>query len=142
MTNVVYENGDSNISITWTSSDINNTEGIVRFIVEYGIAINNVEYSQRRTFDYINSLIFNDGSATLKFNVIIDGLSNNVTQTPDTRTNSYIMQIYAESSLGFTNGEDKVKLQDLIFTDIFEEVQVPRRVRPKTIPSVIAELRT
>ena len=142
LTNVVYENGDSNISITWTSSDINNTEGIVRFIVEYGIAINNVEYSQRRTFDYINSLIFNDGSATLKFNVIIDGLSNNVTQTPDTRTNSYIMQIYAESSLGFTNGEDKVKLQDLIFTDIFEEVQVPRRVRPKTIPSVIAELRT
>ena len=142
LTNVVYENGDSNISITWTSSDITNTEGIIRFIVEYGIAINNVEYSQRRTFDYINSILFNDGSTTLKFNVIINGLSNNVTQTPDTRTNSYIMQIYAESSLGFTNGEDKVKLQDLIFTDIFEEVQVPRRVRPKTIPSVIAELRT
>jgi len=142
LTNVVYENGDSNISITWTSSDINNTEGIIRFIVEYGIAINNVEYSQRRTFDYINSILFNDGSTTLKFNVIIDGLSNNVTQTPDTRTNSYIMQIYAESSLGFTNGEDKVKLQDSIFTDIFEGFSVPRRVRPKTIPYVIEELRT
>jgi hypothetical protein len=142
LTNVVYENGDSNISITWTSSDINNTEGIIRFIVEYGIAINNMEYSQRRTFDYINSILFNDGSTTLTFNVIIDGLSNNVTQTPDTRTNSYIMQIYAESSLGFTNGEDKVKLQDSIFTDIFEGFSVPRRVRPKTIPYVIEELRT
>jgi len=142
LANVVYENGDSNISITWTSSDINNTEGIVRFIVEYGIAVNNEEYLQRRTFDYINSIIFNDSRTTLYFNVIVDGLSNNVTQTPDTRTNSYIMKIYAESSLGFTNGEDRVKLQDLIFTDIFEEVQVPRRVRPKTTPSVISEVRT
>ena len=142
LSNVEYKNGDSNISISWTSSDINNTEGIIRFIVEYGIAVNDTEYSQRQTFDYANSLVFNDGSTTTNFNVIVNGLNNNVTQRPDTRTNSYIMKIYAESSLGFTNEENKVKLQDLQFTDIFEGVLVPRRIRPKKIPNVIDELRT
>lgn len=142
LSNVEYKNGDSSISITWNSSDLTNTEGIIRFIVEYGIATNSMEYSQRITFDYINSLIFNDGSTSLYFNVIINGLSNNVPQAPDTRSNSYIMKIYAESSLGFTNEENKVKLQDLVYTDIFEGILVPRRIRPKTIPDVIQELRT
>lgn len=141
LSNVVYTNGDSNISITWTSSDINNIEGIIRYIVDYDIAVNDSVYSQRQTFDYANSVVFNDGSTTINFNVIIIGLNNNVSQRPDTRTNSYIMKIYAESSLGFTNEENKVKLQDLPdLVDIFEGLTVPRRVRPRTTPSVIAEL--
>ncbi len=143
LSNVEYTNGDSNVSIKWTSSDINNTEGIIRFIVDYDIAVNESVYSQRQTFDYTNCVVFNDGSTTVNFNVIVIGLSNNVSQRPDLHTNSYIMKIYAESSLGFTNEENKVKLQDLLqFTDIFEGVSVPRRVRPKTIPSLIAEIRT
>jgi len=143
LSNVEYTNGDSNVSIKWTSSDINNTEGIIRFIVDYDIAVNESVYSQQQTFDYANCVVFNDGSTTVNFNVIVTGLNNNVTQRPDSRTNSYIMKIYAESSLGFTNEENKVKLQDLLqFTDIFEGVPVPRRVRPKTIPSLITELRT
>lgn len=143
LSNVAYTNGDGNISITWTSSDINNTEGIIRYIVDYDIAVNDSVYSQRQTFDYANSIVFNDGSRTVNFNVIVIGLNNNVSQRPDTHTNSYIMKIYAESSLGFTNEENKVKLQDLRdLVDIFEGLPVPRRVRPKTTPSVIVELRT
>lgn len=142
LSNVEYTPGDNNISIKWSSSNINNTEGIIRFIVDYDIAINDTVYSQRQTFDYINSVVFNDLSTTIKFNVIVTGLNNNVTQLPDTRTNSYNMKIYAESSVGFTNEENKVKLQFLQFTDIFEGLPVPRVVRPRAIPTVISEIRS
>ena len=141
--NVTYTNLDNAVSITWTSSDINNTEErIIRFIVDYDIATNDTVYSQRQTFDYINSLVFNDGSTTVYFNIVIVGLNNNVTERPDTRTNSYNMKIYAENSIGFTNEENKVKLQqDVQITDVFETLPVTRRVRPRTIPAIISEIR-
>ena len=143
LTNVKYTNVDSAVSITWTSSDINNTEErIIRFIVDYDIATNDTVYSQRQTFDYINSLVFNDGSTTVYFNIVIVGLNNNVTERPDTRTNSYNMKIYAENSIGFTNEENKVKLQQVLtLSDPFETLTVPRRVRPRTIPAIISEIR-
>jgi hypothetical protein len=143
LTNVKYTNLDSAVSITWTSSDINNTEEqIIRFIVDYDIATNNTVYSQRQTFDYINSILFNDGSTTVNFNVVVVGLSNNLLERPDTRTNSYNMKIYAENLVGFTNEESKVKLQDdLTLSDAFETLTVTRVVRPRTIPSIISELR-
>lgn len=142
LTNVEYTNGDSSISIKWSSSNINNTENILRFIVDYDIAINDTVYSQRQTFDYINSVVFNDGSTTVNFNVIVVGLKNNVVERPDTQTNSYIMKIYAESSVGFTNDENRVKLQEpTTFTDVFETLTVPRILRPRTTPSIISEIR-
>lgn len=145
LSNVEYTNSNSSVIINWTSTDINNTEDrILRFIVDYDIATaNSVHvYSQRQTFDYLNSIVFNDGSTTVNFSVTVTGLENNVTQRPDSRTNSYVMRIYAESSIGLTNEESKVKLQDLSYTDIFEGVSVPRVVRPRTTPSVISEIRT
>jgi Fibronectin type III domain len=145
MTNVEYINGDSSISIKWSGSDINNTEGIIRFIVEYDIVVSdiNLVYSQRQTFDYVNSVIFNDGSTNVTFNVIVTGLNNNVPQRPDSRTNSYVMRIYAENSVGFTNNENKTNLHDINDKfDIFEGLTVPRVLRPRTTPSIIAELRT
>ena len=144
MTNVEYINGDSSISIKWSGSDINNEEGIIRFIVEYDIAVSdiNIVYSQRQTFDYVNSVVFNDGSTNVTFNVIVTGLNNNVPQRPDSRTNSYVMRIYAENFVGFTNNENKVILHELSFTDMFEGLIVPRVVRPRTSPSVITEIRT
>jgi hypothetical protein len=143
LTNVKYTNLDSAVSITWTSSDINNTEErIIRFIVDYDIATNDTVYSQRQTFDYINSVVFNDGSTTVSFNVVVISLNNNVIERPDTRTNSYNMKIYAENPVGFTNEENKVKLQqELTLTDAFETLPVPRRVRPRTIPAIISEIR-
>ena len=74
---------------------------------------------------------------------MIVGLNNNVVERPDTRTNSYNMKIYAENSIGFTNEENKVKLdQDIQITDVFETLtDVPRRVRPRTIPTIISEIR-
>ena len=143
--NVEYINSDSAVYIKWTSTDINNTEDrIVRFIVDYDIATDNsvYVYSQRQTFDYLNSIVFNDGSTTVNFSVVVTGLENNVTQRPDSRTNSYVMRIYAESSIGLTNEESKVKLQDLSYTDIIEGISVTRVVRPRTTPSVNSEIRT
>jgi hypothetical protein len=141
--NVTYTNLDSAVSITWSSSDINNTkERIIRFIVDYDIATNDTVYSQRQTFEYLNSVLFNDGSTNVTFNVVVVGLNNNLVERPDTRTNSYNMKIYAENSIGFTNEENKVKLQDdLTLTDAFEYLTVPRRVRPRTIPDIISEIR-
>ena len=141
--NVTYTNLDSAVSITWSSSDINNTEErIIRFIVDYDIATNDTVYSQRQTFEYLNSVLFNDGSTNVSFNVVVVGLNNNVVERPDTRTNSYNMKIYAENSIGFTNEENKVKLQqEITLTDAFETLTVPRRVRPRTIPAIISEIR-
>jgi hypothetical protein len=145
LSNVEYTNADSAVYIKWTSTDINKTEDrILRFIVDYDIATNNSVhvYSQRQTFDYLNSVVFNDGSTTVNFSIVVGGLQNNVTQRPDPRTNSYVMRIYAESSIGLTNESSKVKLQDLSYTDIFEGISVTRVVRPRTTPSVISEIRT
>jgi hypothetical protein len=52
------------------------------------------------------------------------------------------MKIYAENSVGFTNEQDKVKLHDglLRFDDIYENVTVPRVVRPMAIPSIVSEV--
>jgi hypothetical protein len=146
LANVEYINGDSNVSIKWSGTNINNTEGIIRFIVDYDVAsvsgINQTVYTQRQTFDYVNSVLFNDGSTKVLFNVIVSGLNNNVPERPDSRTNSYVMRVYAENSVGFTNNENKVILHELSFTDMFEGLIVPRVVRPRTSPSVITEIRT
>ena len=137
-----YINGDSNVSIKWSRTDINNTEGIIRFIVEYDIALYPDRYSQRQSFDYVNSVVFNDGSTNVTFNVIVTGLNNNVTELPDPRTNSYVMRIYAENSVGFTNNENKVYVHELKFKDNFEGLTFDRVLRPRTTPSVIVESRT
>jgi hypothetical protein len=141
LSQVSYINSDSKIIITWTSTDIRNTEGILRFIVDYDIAPANgvsESYSQRQTFDYNNSVVFNDNSTTVSFQITVGGLSNNVTQRPDSRMNSYVMAIYAENSVGYTNEENKVKLhRDIILTDIYENVEVRRVVRPRTKPSFV-----
>lgn len=143
LTNVEYVNGDSIVTIKWTSTDIQNTEGIIRFVVDYDIAPSETGYSQRQTFDYVNSLLFNDGSSSVTFQISVVGLNNNVSQRPDSRTNSYVMKVYAESAVGFTNEENKVKLHEIvILKDVFETLTVPRVVRPMAIPSIITEIRT
>jgi hypothetical protein len=126
--------------ITWSSNNIQNTEGIIRFIVDYDIAPSETGYSQQQTFEYNNSIVSNDATS-VSFQINVVGLSNNVVQRPDPRTNSYVMKIYAENSVGFTNEQNKVKLHvGLLFDDIYENVTVPRVVRPMTVPSVIREV--
>jgi len=140
--NIEYVNMDSKVKISWRSSDIPNTEGIIRFIVDYGIAPSETGYSQQQTFEYNSSVVFNNDNTSVSFQVIVTGLSNNVIQRPDTRTNSYVMKIYAENSVGFTNEQNKVKLHDglLRFDDIYENVTVNRVVRPMTIPSIVHDV--
>jgi hypothetical protein len=112
-------------------------------VVDYDIAPSESGYSQRQTFDYVNSLLFNDGINSVTFQISVVGLNNNVSQRPDSRTNSYVMKVYAESAVGFTNEENKVKLHEIItFKDVYERLTVPRMVRPMTIPSIITEIRT
>ena len=77
------------------------------------------------------------------FIVYVTGLNNNVPSRVDTRNNSYEMTIYAENSVGYTNATDRIDLhEDLIFTDIYEGLSVPRVVRPRTIAGVSLEMRT
>lgn len=142
LTNIEFVNGNGSVTVTWSSNDINNTEGIIRFIVDYDIAPSETGYSQRQTFEYQPSVVFNDGSSSVTFRIIVTGLSNNVTQRPDTRTNSYVMKIYAENSVSFTNEENKVKLHEIVqYTDIYERISFTRVLRPMTVPSVISEIR-
>ena len=142
MANVEYINGDGSITIKWTSTDIRNTEGIIRYLVDYRIALSGSEYS-RQTFEYANSVAFNDGTSAVSFVVSVTGLNNNVPSRVDTSNNSYEMTIYAENSVGYTNITDRVDLhEDLVFTDIYEGLSIPRVVRPRTIPGVPVEVRT
>ena len=141
MTNVEYINGDGSVAIKWSNTDVRNTEGIIRYIVDYRIALSGSEYS-RQTFEYANSVVFNDGTSSVSFLVYVTGLNNNVTSIIDSSNNSYEMVIYAENSVGYTNTTDRVDLhEDLIFKDVYEGLLVSRVVRPRTTPSVIMEVR-
>lgn len=139
--NVSYINGDGTITIQWTSTDILNTEGILRFIVDYRVSGSST-YSQL-IYDYINAVTYNDGISTVSFSIILSGLNNNVPSQPDTSTNSYEVLFYAENSVGFTNTSDKVKLHvDLDYNDIYEVLTIPRVVRPRAVPAILTELRS
>jgi hypothetical protein len=140
--NVDFFNGDGTVTITWSSNDIQNTEGVIRFIVDYDIAPGEAVYSQRQTFEYTPSVVFNDGSTSVSFRITVTGLNNNVTQRPDTRTNSYVMKIYAENSVSFTNDENRVRVHEIYkYTDTFERIQYTRVLRPMAVPSVVSEIR-
>ena len=141
MTNVEYINGDGSVAIKWSNTDVRNTEGIIRYIVDYRIALSGSAYS-RQTFEYANSVVFNDGTSRVSFLVYVTGLNNNVTSIIDTSNNSYEMVIYAENSVGYTNTTDRVELhEELIFKDVYEGLLISRVVRPRTTPSVIMEVR-
>jgi hypothetical protein len=142
LSNVEFFNGDGTVTITWSSNDIQNTEGVIRFIVDYDIAPGEAVYSQRQTFEYTPSVVFNDGSTSVSFRITVTGLNNNVTQRPDTRTNSYVMKIYAENSVSFTNDENRVRVHEIYkYTDTFERIQYTRVLRPMAVPSVVSEIR-
>jgi len=115
--------------------------------VDYDIAPSETGYAQRQTFEYANSIVFNDGSSAISFQAIVIGLSNNVSQRPDSRTNSYVVKIYAENLVGFTNTANHFKLHQEItgtnaMKDIYENQTIDRVVRPRTIPSLITEERS
>ena len=145
LTGVEYTNADSRIIITWSSKDVYNSEGILRFIVDYDIAPispNEPVYSQRQIFEYGSSILLNDFSSAALFQIVVTGLNNNVTEHPDPRTNSYVMKVYSENSVSYTNEQNKVKLHDeRSFTDNFEGILVTRVLRPRTIPLTIQEVR-
>ncbi len=147
LSGVEYTNLESKLLITWRSTDLQNAEGILRFIVEYDIAPSETGYSQRQTFEYNNSIVFNDGRSSVSFQALVIGLSNNVTQRPDSRMNSYVVKIYAENLVGFTNTANHFKLHQEItginaIKEIYENQIIDRVVRPRTIPSLITEERS
>jgi hypothetical protein len=149
MTNVNYSIESGSVRISWSSSNINNTEGILRFIVDYRVFGSGSTYLTQ-TFEYVNSVIFNNQFDSVTFSVLVTGLENNVTSRPLTNTHSYEMVIYSENSVGYTNVTDRVDLHEdlvytnietLIYADIYENLTIPRLVRPATAPRVIAEVR-
>ena len=141
MTNVNYSIESGSVRISWSSSNINNTEGIIRFIVDYRVFGSGSTYLTQ-TFEYVNSVIFNNQFDSVTFSVLVAGLENNVTSRPLTNTHSYEMVIYSENSVGYTNVTDRVDLhEDLVYADIYENLTIPRLVRPATAPRVIAEVR-
>ena len=149
MTTVNYSIESERVRISWSSSNIKNTEGIIRFIVDYRVFGSGSPYLTQR-FEYANSVIFNNQFDTVTFSVLVAGLENNVTSRPLTNTHSYEMVIYSENSVGYTNVTDRVDLHEdlvytdiktLIYADIYENLTIPRLVRPATVPRVITEVR-
>jgi hypothetical protein len=109
--------------------------------VDYRIALSGSAYS-RQTFEYANSVAFNDGTGAVSFIITVSGLTNNILSNPDTSTHSYDMTIYAENSVGYTNTDDRVNLhEDLSFFDVYEGLLLPRVVRPRAVPGIIVERR-
>lgn len=141
MTNVEYSIEPGSVRISWSSNDVKNLEGNIRFVVDYRIFGSGSTYLTQ-TFEYVNSVIFNNQFDKVTFSVLVMGLENNVSSRPLTNTHSYEMVIYSENSVGYTNLEDKVDLhEDLIYSDSYENLTLPRLVRPVTVPAVIAEVR-
>lgn len=141
MTNVNYSIESGSVRISWSSSDIKNTEGIIRFIVDYRVFGSGSTYLTQ-TFTYVNSVIFNNQFDTVTYSVLVAGLENNVISRPLTDTHSYEMVIYSENSVGYTNVTDRIDLhEDIVYTDIYENLTIDRLVRPATVPRVIAEVR-
>ena len=139
--NIEYKIGSASINITWSSTDVANTESIIRFIVDYRIFGSGSVYSIQ-SFDYINSLIFNNGVDTALFSVTLSDLETNIISRPLTDTNSYEIVVYAENEVGYTNINDKINLHsDFNFTDTYENLVLPRIVRPTMVPSIITEVR-
>lgn len=138
LSNVEFINGDGTVTITWSSNDIQNTEGVLRFIVDYDIAPGEAVYSQRQTFEYTPSVVFNDGSTSVSFRITVTGLNNNVTQRPGTETNSYVMKIYAENSVSYTNVENIVRVHEIYKTGTYERIRYNRVLRPMGPPSAVS----
>jgi hypothetical protein len=146
LTNVVFTNLSQAVKIEWNSSDIKNTQNIVRFHVDYRIigADDTIGYS-RQSFEYLNSILYTD-STTAYFSVVIVGLDNNVGTRPDTNSNSYEIFVFAENSVGYTNPNDKIRLHDSINTPgslstPYENISVKRYVRPMSLPNTLIEIR-
>jgi hypothetical protein len=142
LTNVEYSVGSRSMAITFSSSDINNTEGIIRFIVDYRIYGSQVDYLTQR-FEYTNSVLLNNRLNKVTFSILVIDLDNNVSSRPLMNTDSYEIVVYSENSVGYTNITDRIDLhEDLTFKDSYENLTLPRLVRPTTVPSIIEELRT
>ena len=149
LTNVVFTNLSKQIQIVWNSSDISNSQNIIRFHVDYRIfgSVSGAPYL-RQSFDYFNSLLYKDAT-TAYFSVTVVGLDNNISQNPATNSDSYEILLFAENFVGFTNTGDKVKLHELrnvvdvqiSLKTIYENITFNKNVRPMTIPNVIVEQR-
>ncbi len=141
LVNVEYTVGSASIIISWSSANVANTEAIIRFIVDYRIFGSGSAYLTQ-TFEYVNSLTFNNGVDTARFTVTVSGLETNVSSRPLTNTNSYEMIIYAENTVGYTNTNERTNLHtEFQFTDVYENLIIPRLVRPTSVPSIIIEAR-
>lgn len=141
MQNVQYKIGSESIIISWSGTNVTNTELIARFIVDYRIFGSGSEYLTQ-TFEYINSVTFNNDVDTILFSITLTGLETNVSSRPLTNTNSYEVLVYAENSVGYTNTIDKISLHaDLQLTDVYENLTIPRLVRPTSLPSIVREVR-
>ena len=142
LTNVEYNVGSRSVTITFSSSDINNTEGIIRFIVDYRIFGSQFSYLTQR-FEYTNSVVLNNQVNKVTFSIVVIDLDNNVSSRPLTNTDSYEIVVYSENSVGYTNITDRIDLhEDVRFTDSYENLTLPRLVRPVSVPSIVEELRT
>jgi hypothetical protein len=143
LTNLEFTNLSEQIKIEWNSTDINNSQNIIRFHVDYRIAGSNtnVPYT-RQSFEYINSLLYKD--TTAYFSIVVINLDNNVSTRPATNSDSYEMFVFAENSVGYTNADDKIKLHDLRDIELntpYENIVVRRYVRPMSISASLNEQR-
>ena len=149
LTNVVFTNLSTQIQIVWNSSDITNSQNIIRFHIDYRIfgSVSSVPYL-RQSFDYLNCLLYKDAT-TAYFSATVVGLDNNVLENPATNSDSYEMLFFAENFVGYTNTTEKVKLHELrnvinvpsSLKTLYENVTFNKNVRPMTIPNVIVEQR-
>jgi hypothetical protein len=143
LTSVVFTNFSQQVKIEWNSADINNSQDIIRFHIDYRVAGSNVGVPfLRQSFEYLNSLLYKD-TTTAYFSAVITGLDNNVLTRPATNSDSYEIFIFAENFVGFTNTADKVRLHELSvpLTTPYENIVVERYVRPMNVPNTVNENR-
>jgi hypothetical protein len=136
-----FNNGNEQVSISWSSSDINNAiQGITNFIVELSI-FGSGNWTILK-YPYDSCVIRYDNFAQrVYYTININNLNNNVSSITTYNSHTYEIKLYAENITGYTNDNDKLNINDYFIAhpiyDTYNGIPLVRYIRPGNIATTI-----
>ena len=136
-----FNNGNEQLSISWSSSDINNViQGITNFIVELSI-FGSGNWTILK-YPYDSCVIRYDNFAQrVYYTININNLNNNVSSITTYNSHTYEIKLYAENITGYTNDNDKLNINDYFIAhpiyDTYNGIPLVRYIRPGNIATTI-----
>ena len=137
-----FNNGNEQVNISWSSSDINNTiQGITNFIVELRIFGSNEMWTILK-YPYDSCVIrYDNFGQRVYYTININNLNNNVSSITTYNSHTYEIKLYAENITGYTNDNDKLNINTYFIEhpiyDTYNGIPLVRYIRPGNIATVI-----